>query len=189
MSEYQEYYLPTTADDKAQIIHISNKNNIKIDNDEIQEFLNKIISKNRLSNFMFRAFILSAILNLIYIGYAPRMFTPKSRLMICGLFMTIIITIIFFIVAYMFDKKWSADELHIIPIKDYEFKDNNSKILCTTSCYSFEENATESAITNLYPVKYIQYDLKNGEIPYIEAYTYRVSEYFWMTIHLPEENQ
>ena len=103
--------------------------------------------------------------------------------------MTIIITIIFFIVAYMIDKKWSADELHIIPIKDYEFKDNNSKILCTTSCYSFEENATESAKTNLYPVKYIQYDLKNGEIPYIEAYTYRVSKYFWMTIHLPEENQ
>ena len=186
MSKYKEYHLPLTTDEKAQIIHITSKSNIRIDNDKIQEYLDIVISKKRLSDSTYRFFILSSILMVVYMflfsSQIIDLTDQKFRMKIYGWFIIIIISVIFFIIANITDRRWSADELHIIPIKDYEFKDDKTKILCTTSCYSFEENDKD---TKLYPVRYIQYDLKNGDVPYIDAYTYRASKYFWMTIHLP----
>ena len=134
MKEYKEYYLPTTTEEKAQYINISEGSRIKIDNEKIQEFLDKVVSQNRLSNSMYKAFILFSILTVAYLfHFASLMISTRSHLMLLGLFLLIIISLICFIVASVIDRKWSADELHIIPIKDYEFKDDNTKLLCTTS--------------------------------------------------------
>lgn len=178
-NQNKEYYLPVSANENAQFITI--EKDIRINNEKIHNFLEMLLKKRKVINTLYilsGIFFIFFILSLIYFVH--------SYIGIFGAIVSGIIITFGFGGAIYLNNEWSADELHIIPIKEYEFKDDNSKILCTVSCYSFEEKNEE---TNLYPVSYIEYDLESNGIPYIDAYTYRASKKFWITIHLSEKEK
>lgn len=180
-NQNKKYYLPVSANENAQIIPI--KKNVRIDNDKIQSFIETLLRRKRIASLLYILFVVISILSIIYTVCFHGLEQKYGALI---LFLIFIVDIALIIAATYIDRKWSADRLHIIPIKEYEFKDDNSKILCTVSCYSFEEKNEE---TNLYPVSYIEYDLESNGIPYIDAYTYRASKKFWITIHLCEKEK
>lgn len=180
-NQNKEYSLPVSANENAQFITI--EKDTRINNEKIQNFLEILLKKRKVINTLYvlsGIFFIFFILSLIYFGIF------HSYIGIFGAIVLGIIITFGFGKANCLNSEWSADELHIIPIKEYEFKDDNSKILCTVSCYSFEEKKEE---TNLYPVSYIEYDLESNGIPYIDAYTYRASKKFWITIHLSEREK
>ncbi len=181
MHNTTEYFIPVTIKEKAQIIPI--KKNVRIDNDKIQSFIETLLRRKRIASLLYILFVVISILSIIYTVCFHGLEQKYGALI---LFLIFMVDIALIIAATYIDRKWSADRLHIIPIQDYEFKDDDSKILCNTSRYDFEEENTE---TKLFPVKYIKYDLKHGEVPFSEAYTYRTSPKYWITIHLPKDDR
>lgn len=182
MNDNKEYTIPITADEKAYIIDITPNTDIRINNEKIQSFVERIIQKKKLAHSLYISFIILSLCAIAFMVRFSSQINQRSFVENIGVLSMLIICMLFFLSAVSIDTKWSADKLHIIPIKEYEYKDDNTKILCITSCYHFEGKDME---TNIYPAKYVRHDLGNGEVPYIDAYTYRTSKYFWMTIHLP----
>lgn len=181
MHNTTEYSIPVTVKEKAQIIPI--KKNVRIDNDKIQNFIETLLRRKIIASLLYILFVMISILSIIYTVCFHGLEQKYGALI---LFLIFMVNIALIIAATYIDRKWSADRLHIIPIQDYEFKDDDSKILCNTSGYDFEEGNTE---TKLFPVKYIKYDLKHGKVPFLEAYTYRTSPKYWITIHLTNDTR
>ena len=181
MHNTTEYSIPVIIKEKAQIIPI--KKNVRIDNDKIQSFIETLLRRKRTSSLLYILFVVISILSIIYTVCFHGLEQKYGALI---LFLIFTVDIALIIAAIYIDRKWSADRLHIIPIQDYEFKDDDSKIICNTSRYDFEEGNTE---TKIFPVKYIKYDLKDGKVPFLEAYTYRTSPKYWITIHLPKDDR
>ncbi|MBQ9233043.1 MAG: hypothetical protein IJ167_03280 [Lachnospiraceae bacterium] len=179
MHNATEYSIPVTIKEKAQIIPI--KKNVRIDNNKIQSFIETLLRRKRIASLLYILFVVISILSIIYTVCFHGLEQKYGALI---LFLIFMVDIALIIAATYIDKKWSADRLHIKPIQKYEFTDNDSKVLCTTSRYDFEKNDTE---TELFPNKYVRFDLENEKVPFLEAYTYRTSPKYWITIHLTKE--